>query len=74
MSKETEKLVREIMRPAGYPVKTLAEQAAELNDADLTRHASVSTSNEHYCTECFCCACVDELERRSYRKAGTMVD
>lgn len=44
--------------------RTLAEQAEVLPDAELQRHASVSTSNRHYCRDCFCCACVDELNRR----------
>jgi len=28
----------------------------------IERHASVSTQNQHKCSECFCCACVDWLK------------
>ena len=31
--------------------------AETLPDAELARHASVSTQNRHRCTECFTCAC-----------------
>ncbi len=39
-------------------------QAATLETKELRRHASVSTSNRHECTECFCCAALDVLQER----------
>ena len=46
---------------------TLAEQAARLSDAELQPHANVSVRNYHYCTTCFCCACLDELINRRHQ-------
>lgn len=45
----------------------LHDQARELSNDELRRHASVSTSNRHYCNDCFCCACVDVLKERNGR-------
>ena len=39
-------------------------QANALGEAEMARHASVSTSNRHACRECFCCACVEVLAER----------
>ena len=44
--------------------KTLHEQARALKMAELRRHASVSNNNNHYCNDCFCCACVDIIKER----------
>jgi len=31
---------------------------------ELFKHADVSLHNKHYCKECFCCACLDEVAKR----------
>ena len=41
------------------------EQAKTLSDKEVKRHASVSLDNRHSCVDCFTCACVHEVERRS---------
>lgn len=46
--------------------KEWKQQAASLPPADIKRHASVSTSNNHFCVECFCCACVTVAEECGY--------
>jgi len=45
-------------------------EARKLDDADLARHAAVSTGNNHTCVECFTCACGavrDERARAEWR-------
>jgi hypothetical protein len=46
------------------PLSKRTFKVAHLSETELRRHALVSTNNRHYCTDCFCCACVDELNRR----------
>lgn len=45
--------------------KILRKQVEECLDTDgivgILKHASISVSNKHYCTECFCCACLEYL-------------
>lgn len=42
----------------------MRQQARELDDKELRRHASVSTDNNHQCVQCFCCAAQAVLEER----------
>ena len=44
------------------------DEARKLDDTEIARHARVSTSNLHYCTMCFCCACVDVKAERKYKR------
>lgn len=43
-------------------------EARKLPDAELQRHASVSTNNGCACGTCFCCACVAVLAERKPAK------
>lgn len=49
-------------------------EARKLPDADLQRHASVSTNNRHSCQDCFCCACVAVMRERKERFYVRMTD
>jgi hypothetical protein len=39
------------------------------DDKEIDRHARVSTSNNHRCVDCYCCACQTVREERSHAVA-----
>lgn len=46
------------------------DMASKLTDAELERHALVSTRNRHVCRQCFCCACVAVSRKRKLDKSA----
>ena len=62
-----ENLARDLILSSGELEEWRRLRALTLNlsDADLRRHARVSTDNMHVCASCFCCACVAELRARN---------
>lgn len=54
----------------------MLREARTLDDAELRRHASVSTSNRHACVSCFTCACetVRQERMRAHRTHLRSID
>ena len=50
--------------------RKLFDQANELDDREVERHAWVSIHNRHRCEQCFTCACREVLRQRARRKRG----
>lgn len=46
----------------------MISNAEKLDDAELRRHASVSTDNRHRCTSCFTCAAAYAWKQRGLRR------
>lgn len=47
---------------------TALTNAQALDDKELARHASVSTSNRHSCRDCFTCACEQVRQQRRVQR------
>ena len=45
----------------------------KMSNAEISRHAGVSQRNNHYCKDCFCCACLDELKRRQKKAKSVLL-
>lgn len=56
------------MNPNQNDWSNMLLNASKLEDAELARHASVSTRNRHSCATCFTCACEQVRQQRQVQK------